>query len=45
MHDEYLGKSWSACIAMTVIIVALFLFRLSQDCSVSVASVLLMLPF
>ena len=45
MHDEYLGKGWSACIAMTVIILALFLFRPSQDCSVSVASVLLMLPF
>jgi len=45
MHEEYIGRNCSACIAMTVIIVALFLFRLSQECSVSVASLLLRLPF
>ena len=45
MHEDYLGNSWSACIAMAVIIVAVFLFAHSQDCLMSVASVLLLLPF
>lgn len=45
MHNEYIGKIWSAWVALIVIIIALFLFTRSQDCAVSVASVLLMLPF
>jgi|GEM_PF-2583254 len=45
MHDEYLGKRWCFWVALTVIMVALFLFARSQDCSVSIASVLLALPF
>jgi hypothetical protein len=40
-----LGERWSAWIDLTVIVVALFVFFHSEDCSVSVASVLLMLPF
>ena len=45
MHNEYIGESWSAWVALTVMIVALFLFTHSQESSVSVASVLLRLPF
>ena len=45
MQHEYLGESWSPWVALTVIVVALFLFTHSKECSVSVASVLLMLPF
>jgi len=45
MHDEYIGKSWSAWVALTVMVVALFLFTHSQECSVSPASLILLLPF
>ena len=45
MHNEYLGESWSAWIALTVIVVALFLFSNTQERTVNVVSVLLMLPF
>jgi len=46
MHnEEYLGESWAAWAALTVIVVSLFLFSHTQECSVSVASVLLRLPF
>jgi|WetSurSiteA1Bulk_404760.scaffolds.fasta_scaffold14630_3 hypothetical protein len=45
MHNECLGESWSAWIALAVIVVALFLFSNTQERTVNVASVLLMLPF
>jgi len=45
MQNKFRGEGYSVWAAFAVIMVALFLFRHSQECSISVASVLLMLPF